>query len=199
MGGSKNRAPIGGGAGEANTVRDGGSNKVQLGQIGAAHGIRGEVRIKSFTEDPLAIKSYSPLLTNRRGVEITIEKARLQKSMVIARLKDVTDRNAAEALNGVKLFTLRDNLPEPDEDDFYHTDLIGLDAQLEDGTSIGQVAAVQNYGAGDVLEIRPTKGPTELLPFTKKVVPTINLNEGFLVIVPPSEIVVDEDEAFEAE
>lgn len=177
----------------------GGKHKILLGQIGAAHGIRGEVRIKSFTEDPLAIKNYAPLLTNRRDLEVTIEKARMQKSMVIARLKDVTDRNAAEALNGTKLYTLRENLPEPDEDDFYHADLIGLKAKLEDGTVIGEIAAVQNYGAGDVLEIRPTKGPTELLPFTKKVVPTINFAEGYVTIVPPGEIIIDEDEAFEDE
>ncbi|AVX02875.1 ribosome maturation factor RimM [Maritalea myrionectae] len=173
-------------------------NLVLMGQIGAAHGIKGEVRIKSFTENPLDLAAYSPLLTNRANQTITIKKARLQKNMLVAVLEESKSRNDAEALNGTKLYVPRESLPQTeDEDEFYYTDLIGLKARTPDGEELGSVAAVQNYGAGDVLEIRPAKGPTDLYPFTKQSVPTINLAEGYLIIVPAVEVIVDDDEAFE--
>lgn len=173
-------------------------NLVLMGQIGAAHGIKGEVRIKSFTENPIDLTTYSPLLTNKAGQTITIKKARVQKNMLVAILEESKTRNDAEALNGTKLYVPRERLPHPEDDDeFYYTDLIGLKARTPEGEELGSVAAVQNYGAGDVLEIRPPKGPTDLYPFTKQSVPTINLAEGYLIIVPPVEVIVDDDEAFE--
>src|SRR5690606_14988548 len=106
-----------------------------MGRIGAAHGIKGEVRIQSFTEDPLAIMDYGPLATNRPGLTIEILDARTTTNVLVARIKGVADRNAAEKLNGVELYIDRNLLPEiEDEDDFYHADLIGLDARLADGT-----------------------------------------------------------------
>lgn len=174
------------------------TNRVLMGQIGAAHGIQGQVRIKSHTDDPLALKNYSPLTTNRPGLEITIKKARLNKSVIVATLEGVTDRNTAETLNGVKLYVSRDQLPDTqDEEEFYQTDLIGLDVQLEDGTKYGTITAIQNHGAGDVLEVRPLRGPSELYPFTKRIIPTINIADGFVTFVPPTEIEVDDNEAFE--
>ncbi|KQN73698.1 MULTISPECIES: ribosome maturation factor RimM [unclassified Devosia] len=165
-----------------------GSEKtILMGKIGAAHGIKGEVRIATFTGDPEAIASYGPLDTDRPGLTVTIETARLSKTVLIARLKGVRDRTEAEKLNGVSLFIDRDRLPEPDdEDDFYHADLIDLDARLESGVSIGAVSALLNYGAGDLIEVTdPRSGDTFLYPFTKAVVPTINIAAGFLIISPP--------------
>ncbi|MBK1795577.1 ribosome maturation factor RimM [Devosia sp. WQ 349] len=172
------------------------SNRILLGKIGAAHGIKGEVRIISHTEDPEAIGSYGPLDTDRPGLVITIEKARLSKTVLVARLKGVADRNAAELLNGVSLFVDRERLPETDdEDDFYHTDLIGLDARLENGVSIGEVSALPNFGAGDLIEVRdPRSGDTFLYPFTKAVVPQIDIKGGFLVISPPLDADPGEEE-----
>lgn len=173
------------------------SKKILLGTIGAAHGIKGEVRITSHTQDPEAIASYGPLETSRPGLTVTIEKARLNKTVLIARLKGVSDRNAAELLNGVSLFIDRDRLPEhDDEDDFYHADLIGLDARLEEGgVSIGAVIALHNYGAGDLIEIQdPRSGDTFLYPFTKAVVPNIRIADGYLTIAPPLDAEPGEEE-----
>lgn len=173
------------------------SNRILLGTIGAAHGIKGEVRITSHTQDPEAIASYGPLDTDRAGLTITIETARLNKTVLIARLKGVRDRNAAELLNGVGLYIDRERLPEhEDEDDFYHADLIGLDARLEEtGVSIGEVVALPNFGAGDLIEVRdPRSGDTFLFPFTKAVVPTIRIADGYLTIAPPLDADPGEEE-----
>lgn len=172
------------------------ANRILMGKIGAAHGIKGEVRITTFTGEPEAIASYGPLDTDRAGLTITIEAARLNKNVLVARVKGVHDRNAAELLNGVSLFVDRSRLPDPDdEDDFYHADLIGLDARLDTGVSIGEVSALLNYGAGDLLEVRdPRSGDTFLYPFTKAVVPTIRIADGFLVIAPPLDAEPGEEE-----
>ncbi|MEO7222475.1 MAG: ribosome maturation factor RimM, partial [Devosia sp.] len=118
-------------------------------------------------------------------------KARATTNVLVARIKGVGDRSAAEKLNGVELFVDRDKLPPPEDDeDFYHADLIGLDARLSDGTVIGQVTAIPNFGASDLIEVRDARsGDTYLYPFTKAVVPEIRIAEGFLVI----EIPVDAD------
>ena len=172
------------------------SNRILLGQIGAAHGIKGEVRISAHTADPMAIGAYGPLHTDRPGLMITIAKLRVQKTVVVAQLKGISDRDAAENLNGVSLFVDRDKLPEPeDEDDFYHADLLGLDARLESGVSIGTVSALPNFGAGDLIEIRDGQsGDTYLFPFTKAVVPHIHVAEGYLTIVVPLDAEEGEEE-----
>jgi len=164
-------------------------NRLLMGRIGAAHGIKGEVRIQSFTEDPLALKSYGPLSTNRPGFSITIESARATTNVLVARLKGITDRNAAEKLNGVELYVDRDKLPEPDDDDFYLADLIGLEARGLEGTVLGKVTAVPNFGAGDIIEIGDAaSGATRLIPFTRAAVPEVRVREGYLVVVPPVEV-----------
>ena len=167
-----------------------------MGRIGAAHGIKGEVRINSFTEEPLALKDYGPLSTNKPGLVIEIESARATTNVLVARLKGVTDRTAAEKLNGVELYVDRDKLPPPEaDDDFYHADLIGLEARLGDGTVLGTVVAIPNFGASDLIEVRdPRSGDTFLYPFTKAVVPEVHVAAGYLVIEVPVEAEPGEEE-----
>ena len=123
---------------------------------------------------------YGPLATNRPGLTIEIVSARTTTNVLVARLKGVNDRNAAEKLNGVELFVDRDRLPPTDDDDdFYHADLIGLDARLADGTVLGKVSAVPNFGAGDLIEVSDAQtGDTYLYPFTRAVVPEIHVEGG---------------------
>jgi 16S rRNA processing protein RimM len=176
-------------------VAQAGDNKLLMGRIGAAHGIKGEVRIQSFTEDPLALASYGPLSTNKPGLTIKILAARTTTNVLVARLEGVNDRNAAEKLNGVELYVDRALLPDTDDDDFYHADLIGLKARLADGSEIGEVMAVPNFGAGDLLEIRdPRSGDTYLYPFSKAVVPEVRVADGYLLIDPPIEAEPGEEE-----
>jgi 16S rRNA processing protein RimM len=168
---------------------------VLLARIGAAHGVRGEVRVKSFTADPMALGGYGPL-SSRDGRVFLVERLRPAKEVVVAKFRGVDDRNAAEALNGTDLFVPRDRLPAAeDEDEFYHADLIGLSAEAEDGTPLGTVVAIHNFGAGDILDIAPPRGPSLLVPFTKAVVPDVDLVAGRLVVIPPPEIEVHEEEA----
>jgi 16S rRNA processing protein RimM len=160
-----------------------------MGRIGSAHGLKGEVRIQSFTEDPLALADYGPLATNKPGLTITILSARTNTNVLVAKLEGVNGRTAAERLNGVELYLDRALLPETeDEDDFYHADLIGLEARLDNGAVLGEVIAVPNFGAGDLIEIRdPQSGDTYLYPFTRKVVPEVHLEAGYLIIEVPVE------------
>lgn len=160
--------------------------RILMGRIGAAHGIKGEVRITTHTEDPLAIAAYGPLDTDRAGLTITIAKARLSKNIIIATLKGVSDRNGAEALNGVSLFVSRETFGDTQEDEFYHTDLIGLEARHQDGGQLGTVTSVTNFGADDLLEVKlASTGKSVYLPFTRAVVPTLHIDEGYLIAIPP--------------
>ena len=172
------------------------TNRILLGQIGAAHGIKGEVRIATHTQDPLAIGRYGPLDTDTPGVTVTLSKMRLQKNVVIAHIKGVSDRTAAEKLNGTNLYLDRSKLPETDdEDDFYHADLLGLEARLESGVVLGTISAIPNFGAGDLIEIRdPQSGDTYLYPFTKAVVPHVRIADGYLTIVVPLDVDEGEEE-----
>jgi 16S rRNA processing protein RimM len=152
--------------------------------------VRGEVRLWPFTQDPLAVASYGPLQSEDGTRTVEIESVREGKDHLIARLKGVTDRSAAEALRNVDLYVPRERLPEiDDEDTYYHSDLIGLDAVREDGTQIGTVHAIHNFGAGDVIEIVPLgSGETLMLPFTQSTVPRVDLAARQIVIVPPAEV-----------
>ena len=169
------------------------AKRVLIGRIGSAHGIKGEVRIQSFCADPLAVATYGPLATDRAGLTIEIVASRLSKTMVIARLKGVSDRNAAEALNGVALYVDRDKLPaEDDADDFYYADLIGLEVRTLEGRAIGTIKAVDDFGAGDVVEIALLTGASALYAFTKANFPEIAVAAGYVVLDPPNEIEVKE-------
>ena len=162
--------------------------KVCVGVIAGAHGVGGLVRVKSFTAEPKGVAGYGPVTdaAGARRFRITLTGA--ARDMLLARIEGVKDRNAAEALRGVELYVERDRLPEAGEDEYYHADLIGLRARSKDGREIGTVSAVYDYGAGDVIEIRLAAGGVELLPFSKAVVPEVDLDEGFLVIDPPPAI-----------
>jgi 16S rRNA processing protein RimM len=160
---------------------------VLVGTITGAHGIRGEVKLRSFTADPAAIASYSPLET-AAGRKIEIARVRPQKDGFIAILKGVTDRNAAEALRGTELFVARERLPEPAEDEVYVHDLIGLAVHLADGTRLGEIVDVVNYGAGDLIDVKiEGRADTVLIPFASQYVLAadgeklvVDLPEGFL-------------------
>ncbi|MCC2096632.1 MAG: ribosome maturation factor RimM [Hyphomicrobiales bacterium] len=164
------------------------SGLLLVGKFGGAQGVRGEIRLRSFTQDPLAIAAYQTLLDSSRQRRFRIKKARLLKDAVlIVQVEGVSDRTAAEALTNIDLYIRRDDLPEPDEDEFYHTDLVGLDARLADGTVFGSVLRIENFGAGDILEIRQPDGEEVMLAFTKANVPEIDIAGGFLIVQPPAE------------
>lgn len=161
---------------------------ILLGEITGAHGIRGEVLVRSYTGDPEAIADYGALTDADGNAPLMLKVLRLTpKGAVVARVQGVADRNAAEALKGRKLYVARAAMPEPgDSDEFYHADLVGLAAVDAEGNSLGEVVAVVNYGAGDLLEIKlaGARG-TELVPFTKAFVPEIDLTSRRLVVVMP--------------
>ena len=164
-------------------------DRVLSAQIGAAHGVRGEVRLKAFTEDPMSVARYGALETEDGARRFEIEAVRPAKDMLVARLKGVSDRNAAEALKNLRLYVARAKLPKPADDEFYYADLVGLAATTADGAAFGTVKAVHNFGAGDLLEIEPASGgATLLLPFTEATVPAIDLAGRRLVVAPPADV-----------
>ncbi len=170
-------------------MAEGADARVCLGAIAGAHGVRGLVKIKSFTQDPASLTAYGALAdeSGRRRFEIAVTGQ--AKGLLVARIAGVEDRDAAEALRGVRLTIARAALPEPeDAEEFYQADLIGLAAEDTAGQPLGTVAAVENYGAGDFLEIARAQGAPLLVPFTKVVVPLIDLEGGRVVIDPPEEI-----------
>lgn len=163
------------------------STLVQLGVFGAAHGVRGEVRLKSYTQDPAAIATYGPL-TGSDGVTYELVTVRPQKDMLVARVRGISDRNAAERLVNIRLLAPRAVLGEAeDEDEFFHADLIGLAAETPAGDPLGRVVALHDFGAGDLLEVALESGRTVYYPFTKAAVPVVDIKGGRIVIEPPVE------------
>jgi 16S rRNA processing protein RimM len=165
---------------------------VCVARIGAAHGVRGAVKLWTFTEDPLAVRDYGPLTTKDGARQFEVTHVREAKDHLVATLKGVTTRDDAERLNGIELYVPRDRLPETADDEYYHADLIGLAAVNAADEPLGRVVAIHNFGAGDIIEIAPVKGATMLLPFTNAVVPTVDLAGGRVVIELPQEIEGDE-------
>ena len=156
--------------------------RVCIARIGAAHGVRGEVRLWSFTTEPAAVLDYGPLETEN-GRKLEVETLRPGKDFFVARLKGVVDRHAAEELRNAELYVPRDRLPDPEvAGEFYHADLMGLTVVDEQGLELGTVIAVQNFGAGDLIEVRPAGGgETVMLPFTEATVPKIDIAAGRIV------------------
>jgi 16S rRNA processing protein RimM len=169
-------------------------NPVQMAVIGAAHGIKGELRVKTFTGDPQALADYGPLYA-KDGRAFEIAAIRPAKEVVVVRFKGVNDRNAAEALAGTELFVDRSALPEDmDEGEFYHADLIGLSVKDEAGETVGKVTAVQNFGGGDILEVQYAGRKGILIPFTEAAVPEVDLVAGFIRVEPIAAGLVDDED-----
>jgi 16S rRNA processing protein RimM len=164
------------------------SAPICVARIGAAHGVRGAVKLWTFTEDPLAVKHYGPLTTKDGARKFEVATAREANGHLVATLKGIATREEAERLNGIELYIAREKLPATDEDEYYHADLIGLSAVNAADEPIGRVTAIHNFGAGDIIEIAPPHGATLLLPFTNAVVPTVDLAAGRVVIALPDEI-----------
>jgi len=154
--------------------------------------VRGAVKLWTFTEDPLAVKHYGPLMTKDGARQFEVTHAREAKDHLVATLKGIATREDAERLNGIELYIAREKLPETDEDEYYHADLIGLAAVNAAYEPLGRVTAIHNFGAGDIIEIAPAQGPTMLLPFTNAVVPTVDIVGGRVVIELPQEIEGDD-------
>jgi len=163
------------------------NSRVCVARIGAAHGIRGEVKLFSFTSDPLAVTTYGPLESADGTRAVEIEALRPAKDCLVARVKGIADRAAAERLRNLELFVPRARLPQPaDDDEFYHADLIGLAVVDTQGAACGKVVAVHNFGAGDLLEVQlPGGSDTVMLPFTAAAVPQVDIAGGRVVIDRP--------------
>ncbi len=158
-----------------------------VGVIAGAHGVRGLVKIKSFTDDPADLIAYGPLTDESGARRYQVAVTGRAKGVLLARIEGVGDRDAARALSGARLYVARAALPEPEDEEYYHADLIGLAVEDRAGAPLGRVAAVQNFGAGDILEIeRPDQG-TLLVPFTKAAVPLVDPAGGRVVVEPPEE------------
>jgi 16S rRNA processing protein RimM len=161
------------------------SRKVCLAQVTGAHGVRGEVRLRVFADDPKLIAKCGPLsdAKDKQSYKATLKG--VVKNEVIAALSGVTDRNTAQAMKGVELFVERSQLPKTGKREYYHADLVGLPAATVDGKRLGKVAALHNFGAGAVLEVELKRGNSVMFPFTDRVVPVVDLDAGTVVIDPP--------------
>ena len=154
--------------------------------------MRGAVKLWTFTEDPLAVKHYGPLMTKDGARQFEVTQVREAKDHLVATLKGIATREDAERLNGIELYVAREKLPATDDDEYYHADLIGLAAVSTTDEPLGRVTAIHNFGAGDIIEIAPAQGPTMLLPFTNAVVPTVDIANGRVVIELPQEVEGDD-------
>jgi 16S rRNA processing protein RimM len=158
--------------------------RICVGVVAAPHGVAGLVRVKSFTATPDAIAAYGPL-EDAEGRTVRLELVGTAKGVVIARIAGIADRDTAEGLRGALLYLARTALPPPDEEEYYHADLIGLAVELGDGTAFGRVAAIHAYGAGDSIEIARDGAAPVIVPFTRAAVPVVDIAAGRLVIDPP--------------
>ncbi|MGH6814814.1 MAG: ribosome maturation factor RimM [Hyphomicrobiaceae bacterium] len=162
------------------------TQRILLGRIGGAHGLKGAVRIACYTDTPEAIAAYGPLADETGTRTFALQIVRVMAKGAIARISGVDDRTAAEALKGTSLYIARERLPAAQATEFYHVDLIGLAAVTPAGEVVGEVVSVQNYGAGDLIEIRrPDAARTDLVPFTDAFVPHVDLEERRIVVAMP--------------
>lgn len=164
---------------------------ILVARIAGAFGVKGEIRITTYTEDPMALTRYRVLLREDGSPGLTLAGARPDKSGIVARAKEVADRDQAEALRGLRLYIPREALPAPDEDEFYITDLIGLSVETPEGEPLGRIKTVHDFGAGDLLEVQPDHGASWWLPFTREAVPEVRIAEGKVIGIRP----IESDEA----
>jgi len=173
-------------------------DRVCLGAIAGAHGVKGLVKIKSFTARPEDIAAYGPLSDEAGTRSFSLDLRGAAKGLLIARVEGLAGREAAQALKGTRLYLARAALPPPEEEEYYHADLVGLVAYDSAGRVVGRVVAVHNYGAGDILEVQG-EGPSLLVPFTAAAVPEVDIAAGRLVLDPPGEVEPGTEEANEAD
>jgi 16S rRNA processing protein RimM len=166
-----------------------------VAQIGAAHGLRGGVHLRSFTEEPGAFAQYGPLETEDGTYRLEIDSVKPSKDGFTVRFVGVTRREQAEALRNVNLYVDRDRLPAASEDEFYYADLIGLAAVTPQGDALGKVIALHNFGAGDIVELQLDSGASTMLAFDQATMPEIDIAGGKIVVVMPEEIVVQDHDA----
>lgn len=173
---------------------------VQMAVIGAPHGVKGELRVKTFTADPLALGDYGPL-TSEDGRTFTVAAIRPAKNIVVVRFKEMTTREQAEAVNGVALYVDRSVLPdeELDEEEFFHADLIGLEIRDETGAKIGKVIAIQNFGGGDIVEANLSGRRSVMIPFTLAAIPEVSVSGGYIRIDSVAAGLVDDEDEEEGE
>jgi 16S rRNA processing protein RimM len=163
------------------------SNLILVGRVAGAFGVKGEVRLTAYTADPMALLQYRDLKRQDGTPALTLTSGRPAKGGLVARAKEVEVREQAEALRGLQLFVPRESLPPPEEDEFYVADLIGARVETPQGEALGRVKSVQDFGAGDLLEIEPPAGASWYLPFTREAVPEVRLAEGRIVAIRPEE------------
>ena len=161
------------------------AGRLCLGVIVGVHGVRGHLKIKGYTDNPAALDRYGPVsLDDGRLLHLKV-KSVSPKGPVIAMAQEVTDRNEAELMRGLELFIKRDALPPTANDEVYHTDLVGLEARDNDGVAIGVIVGLHDFGAGDIIEVKPPSGPTMMLPFAPEYRDEMRLEEGFVTLLPP--------------
>jgi 16S rRNA processing protein RimM len=168
---------------------------VLVGRLAGAFGVKGEVRLAAYTETPAALLAYRDLKREDGSPGLTVLSGRVAQSDLIGRVREIATKEEADALKGLRLYVARRALPEPEEDEFYLTDLIGLAAVTADGEALGKVKSVQDFGAGDILEIEPAIGATWYLPFTREAVPEVDIGGGRIVAVRPAEVSERDTEA----
>lgn len=171
--------------------------KICVGRIAGAHGVRGWVRVTSYTEEPANVAAYGPVSDEKGERMFELEFIRMAKTQVIARIPGIEDRDAAEALRGMRLFVPRSALPAAEPDEFYFDDLTGLTVETSDGESLGVVISVQDYGSGPLLEVGKSRGATVLVPFTREIVPVVDLTAGRIEIDPPAGLLGSAEEVTE--
>ena len=161
------------------------AGRICLGVIVGVHGVRGHLKIKAYTDNPAALDRYGPVsLDDGRLLHLKV-KSVSPKGPVIAMAQEVTDRNEAELMRGLELFIKRDALPPTANDEVYHTDLVGLEARDNDGVAIGVIVGLHDFGAGDIIEVKPPSGPTMMLPFAPEYRDEMGLEEGFVTLLAP--------------
>jgi 16S rRNA processing protein RimM len=160
---------------------------ILVGRVAGAFGVKGDVRITTYTAEPGALLGYRDLLREDGQPGLTLTGGRVAKGGLVAQAREVVTREDAEALRGFKLFIPRDRLPPPDEDEFYVTDLVGLAVETAEGEPLGRVKDVRDFGAGDLLEIQPETGASWYLPFTREAVPEVRMAERKVIAVKPDE------------
>ena len=160
------------------------ADRLAIGAIAGAHGVRGQFKVKPFTAAPRDIAAYGPVQAGARRLTLSV-KGVTANGLVIVAAAEITDRDAAQALRGTELTVARDRLPDPGGEEIYHADLIGLVVRTPDGTKLGRIVALHDFGAGEIAEVKPEKGMSLMLPFAPEFVPEIDLDGGHVVIDPP--------------